>query len=300
MVDRVECGIINGTPTPCTRPNECCSNSNICGPCTRFIQKDLCGPCTTPDCFDTSLNYVASFQCPQQVGAFKDCIVKKSECVKGVRTVIINRLAIPSNGKSLGGIPCPTLYLENCYDCEVRDWLPCMKNSKRTRIITQAINGGKECTEVEKALPTEQTCNNCEVSEWSDCSNNRIRRTKTITKNATNGGTCDGHILSEPCNDCVGNWSEWLPCEANCNQFDYAFNKTKIGNRKRIYLSNINEDCKIKEGGIKDGTIDTDYYCTKKCNIDCSNDENCDKNFFNNIIKFFNLIILFFKKLFKL
>jgi hypothetical protein len=298
-----DCGYMNGLrePIACTRPNECCNVlTNKCGPCTNFPLENACGPCTKSDCFDLPNNYSVSFQCSKQVGEFKDCKVKKSECDGKWRTVVITRQAIASNGYNLGGVPCPTSGLEVCSDCFVSNWLPCNGTKRtRTRIITQAINGGKECTEIEKALPTEQTCNNCEVSEWSDCSNNQKIRTRTRTKEATNGGTCN-YILTEPCNDCVGNWSEWSTCEANCNQFDYAFDKTKIGYRTRIYLSNINENCKIKEGGIKDGTIETDYYCTRKCNIDCSNDENCDKNFFKNIIKFFNLIILFFKKLFKL
>ena len=163
---------------------------------------------------------------------------------------------------------------------------------------------------------------NCEVSTWSDCSNNQ--KTRTITKPASYDGSCN-YILTELCNDCIGIWDDWTPCIANCDEIKtYDVNEIyKIGYRTSTYKIIIPEGNGGASCNIKDRQIKIDNNCLKNCSCsewsecDCINNtitrncngyiqtkncsnENCyNKNFFDYIINFFNLIILFIMNLFR-
>ena len=311
-------------------------------------QKDLCGPCTTPDCFDPNPYYPASNLCPKQVGEFKDCRFIK-ECINGKNKIKITRQPIQTYGSS--GIDCPSQIDETCSDCVVSDWTgPCIDN-KRTKQTIPPENGGLSCPDpfsliqtcsdcvvsdwtgpcidnkrTKQTIPPEngglscphessliQTCNNCEVSTWSNCLNKT--QTRIITKDATNGGTCNdiltkpcnsnncefspwtncsnnnrtrkktkeatnggtcNDILTEPCNDCVGIWDDWTPCEANCNEIETY----KIGYRTSRYRIITPENNGGKSCNIDDDKIKREDNCIKNCvdNFDCSKWSECDCN----------------------
>ena len=139
-----------------------------------------------------------------------------------------------------GGTNCPALTEtqicnpQGCpVDCTVNDWSdwstcdkPCGGGSKsRTRTVkTQPLNDGKICP----VLSETQVCNqiicstlDCQLSEWSpwsDCINGTQTRTRTIIKQASQGGAeCPNLIETQPCKvDCqVGQWAAWGSCSIN-------------------------------------------------------------------------------------
>jgi hypothetical protein len=227
-----------------------------------------------------------------------DCIVNDwtGPCTDGKRTTT----TIPPTN---GGKTCPSSseLFQTCSDCVVNsDWSGVCINNKRIKTTIPPINGGLACQYLDQSSLI-QTCNDCDVSAWTDCFNNK--RTRQITKQAKNGGTCNytltedctncevsewsdcsnnimtrritqptnggfecnEQITTKNCDNCTGKWSNWTSCNATCNGIETS----KIGSRTSTYI--------IKPGSsgvnsctIENEKIETDNNCIKTCPINCS------------------------------
>ena len=205
---------------PCTGANECCGD----------IESDHFAQCGTTEeyCYSNILfNYVTN-------------------------TYIDNSR---KTQKDLCG-PCTT---PNCFD--PNPYYPasnlCPKQVgefKDCRFIKECIDGKIRITITRQPIQThgssgidcpsqiDVTCNNCELSTWSDCSNNN--RTRTITKDATNGGlSCPNESsLIQTCNNCEV--STWSNCSNNKRTRIITKNATNGGTCNDILTEPCN-DCEF-------------------------------------------------------
>jgi len=190
-------------------------------------------------------------------------------CGGGKETWQRNVQVQPANG----GKACPAVTeTRDCnkqacpVDCQVSGWSgwsACDKTcgggrQTRTRtVIRNAANGGASCP----ALSQTQACNtqacpvvpakvDCQVSGWSGwsacdktCGGGRQTRTRTVTRNAANGGaSCPALSETQACNtqacpvvpakvDClVSGWRSWTECDKPCGGGRQMRTKTVIRN----------------------------------------------------------------------
>jgi hypothetical protein len=158
-------------------------------------------------------------------------------------------------------------------------------NGSRQIIINKQANGGVAC-------PTYQyeICNDCEVSEWSRCLNNK--RTRTIIKAETNGGTCND-ILTNDCYVCTGIWSKWSECD--CNTKKITRTKKVFDNNNLSCIDIIEKkDCNNNEDNEKCLKLE----CESQNKFYNLHTKKCD-SIIMNIFYYLNLIILFIMNLFK-
>jgi hypothetical protein len=121
---------------------------------------------------------------------------------------------------------------------------------------------------------------NCSISDWSQCTNNQ--RTRSVTQ-ATNGGTActsDQNVTEQYCNNCSGNYSNWIdnsnnpvcPLSTNYAIPDISFNIKR--NRTRIF--NISQNA-FNGGTCPETDISTntneiyDFKCPRDCSGNYSN-----------------------------
>ena len=228
-----------------------------------------------------------------------------------------------------GGTSCPKSnnYIEtdntctktDCpVNCKVGEWSSCNGN-KRTRNVTEAINGGTLCTSEQKI--TDQSCNDCigNWENWTTCSakcdginSSKIgsrTRTYKITTPATNSGNscpnANNYIETDnictktdcPVNCILSDWSDWSVCDC----------KTKTNTRVRKILNNINNNlnCNYNLIEIKNCTDSDNNQCLKsecdsKKQIFNVQTKKCEDNNVLNIIKnLINILILYILNLFK-
>ena len=161
-------------------------------------------------------------------------------------------------------------------------------------------NKGIACPEKNNALDRDNTCTNtnCPVncvgawSNWTDCSANcdginaistgTRKKIYKITKDMKNKGRdCfvkDNTPVIETCIktdcpvNCVGEWSNWTDCIAECDDINATSTSIKgTGTRTRIYTIKRFANGGGEECDVSNNKIDIDLTCTNtSCPVDCS------------------------------
>ena len=230
-----KCPVLCGGGTQ-TKTRTITKGAQFGGVCPEFLSEEE--KCNTQNC---PINCTVS-----PWSSFGNC---NAPCGGGTQT----KSRTITKGAQFGGV-CPESLSEeekcntqNCpINCTVSPWssfgncnAPCGGGTQtKSRTITKGAQFGGVCPE---SLSEEEKCNtqncpiNCTVSPWSSfgncnapCGGGTQTKSRTITKNAQNGGICpESSFLSEeetcnmqPCAiNCTTNpWLPWSNCSSECGE----------------------------------------------------------------------------------